>query len=112
VSGLSEDDVAVRQVEQKGGLQPVAVGVAIDAHASGSPEDVANGFDEGARKQTGKPAQHIMVGGTRASLARGGGTVITIASTNGYVVEALASDLPVAKLVLRRLIAAAAGAKR
>jgi hypothetical protein len=112
VPGLSDDDIAVRQVEQKGGLQPVAVGVIIDAHASGSPEDVAKGFDEGARKQTGKPARQITVAGTKASVAEGAGAVVTIASTNGYVVETFAADVPTAKLVLRRLIGAAAAAKR
>ena len=112
VPDLSADDIAVRQVEQKGGLRPVAVGVAIDAHASGSPEDVAKGFDEGARRQTGKPARRIVIAGTKASLARGGGTVVTIASTNGYVVESFAADVPTAKLVLRQLIGAAAAAKR
>jgi hypothetical protein len=112
VPGLSADDVAVRQVEQKGGLKPVAVGVAIDAHAGNTPEDVAKGFDEGARRQTGKPARKIAIAGTKASLARGGGTVVAIASTNGYVVESFAADVRTTKVVLRRLIAAAAAAKR
>jgi hypothetical protein len=112
VPDLSVDDIAVRQVEQRGGLRPVAVGVAIDAHASNTPEDVAKGFDEGARRQTGKPARRIVIAGTKASLARGGGTVVTIASNNGYVLESFAADVPTAKLVLRRLIGAAASAKR
>jgi hypothetical protein len=112
VDGLSADDIAVRQVEQRGGLRPVAVGIAIDAHASGSPEEVAKGFDEGARRQTGKPARHIVIAGTKASLARGAGTVITLAAVNGYLVESFAADVAPAKLVLRRLIAAAAAAKR
>jgi hypothetical protein len=112
VPDLSEDDIAVRQVEQKGGLRPVAVGVAIDAHAGNTPEDVAKGFDEGARRQTGKPARRIVIAGTKASLARGGGTVVTIASKNGYVLESFAADVRTAKLVLRRLIGAASAAKR
>jgi hypothetical protein len=113
--GLSGDDVAVRQVLQKGGLgQPIAVGVAVDTHSSSSANsgDALKGFDEAVKQQSGTSPQTTAVAGTPASLARLSGTVVTVAEKNGYVLEAIAADSPTAKRVLTRLVVAARAAKR
>ena len=111
--GLSGDDVAVRQVLQKGGIgQPVAVGVAVDGHSTGNSGDALNGFGQAVKQQTGKSPLERVVAGARASVARLSGTVITVAENNGYVLEAIAADSPTAKRVLTRLVIAARAAKR
>jgi hypothetical protein len=113
-SGLSGDDVAVRQVLQKGGIgQPVAVGVAVDTHsATSNSGDALKGFSQAVKQQTGRAPQAAVVAGTPASLARLSGTVVTVAERNGYVLEAIAADSPTAKRVLTRLVVAARAAKR
>jgi hypothetical protein len=111
--GLSGDDVAVREVLQRGGIgQPVAVGVAVDTHSGGASGDALKGFADATRQQTGKTPQSTAVAGTRASLARLSGTVVTVAEKNGYVLEAVAADTPTATRVLTRLVVAAGAAKR
>ena len=111
--GLSGDDIAVRQVLQKGGIgQPVAVAVTVDTHSSGNSGDALKGFGAAARAQTGKAPQSTVVAGAKASLAKLSGATVTVAETNGYVVEAIAADKLTATRVLRRLILAASAAKR
>jgi hypothetical protein len=109
---LGEDDLAVRRVEPKGGLRPVAIGVAIDLHTTEGASRVVKGFDDAARDEIGKPSRVIQVAGSEAHLARVAGSVAIFATKNGYAVEAIAADARTAKVVVRRLIGAAAGAKR
>ena len=110
---LSGDDVAVRQVLQKGGLgQPIAVGVAVDTHLSGDPGDALKGFTDGAKDQTGEEPQSEVIAGTKTTLAKLSGTVVTAGEKNGYLVEAIAPDTDTAQKVLKRLIVAAGEATR
>jgi hypothetical protein len=110
--GLSNDDIAVRQVVEEGGFgKPVAFGVTVDSHGSGDSSDALKGFDEESKKNGADP-QHVVVAGTDTSQAKVSGTIVSLALKNGYVVEAIAPDAPTVKRVLKQLIVAAGQAER
>jgi hypothetical protein len=110
---LESDDIAVRQVlADSKGKTPIAVGLAIDAHKSGNPDDAAKGFNESLKKNTGKTATVTTIASTKASVAQLSGATVALATKNGYVVEAIAPDLKIARVLLARLIFAADKATR